>query len=93
MGANIGSTVTAQLLAFDLAAYSLGPVAIGFFMLFTANIDVPLVGTHIRRGVAGSALDVVRGSLESDSPRIILHGGEFDVGCLCSGHDNRTWIS
>jgi len=37
MGANIGSTVTAQLLAFDLAAYSLGPVAIGFFMLFSAK--------------------------------------------------------
>jgi phosphate:Na+ symporter len=37
MGANIGSTVTAQLLAFDLAAYSLGPVAVGFFMLFTAK--------------------------------------------------------
>jgi phosphate:Na+ symporter len=37
MGANIGSTVTAQLLAFDLAAYSLGPVAIGFFMMFTAK--------------------------------------------------------
>ena len=37
MGANIGSTVTAQLLAFNLAAYSLGPVAIGFFMLFTAK--------------------------------------------------------
>ena len=39
MGANIGSTVTAQLLAFDLAAYSLGPVAIGFFMMFTAKRD------------------------------------------------------
>jgi len=39
MGANIGSTVTAQLLAFDLAAYSLGPVAIGFFMLFSAKRD------------------------------------------------------
>ena len=37
MGANIGSTVTAQLLAFNLSAYSLGPVAIGFFMLFTAR--------------------------------------------------------
>jgi len=37
MGANIGSTVTAQLLAFNLSAYSLGPVAIGFFMLFTAE--------------------------------------------------------
>ncbi|MCK5697166.1 MAG: Na/Pi cotransporter family protein, partial [Gammaproteobacteria bacterium] len=39
MGANIGSTVTAQLLAFNLSAYSLGPVAIGFFMLFTAKRD------------------------------------------------------
>jgi len=39
MGANIGSTVTAQLLAFDLSAYSLGPVAIGFFMLFSAKSD------------------------------------------------------
>jgi phosphate:Na+ symporter len=39
MGANIGSTVTAQLLAFNLAAYSLGPVAIGFFMYFSAKRD------------------------------------------------------
>ncbi len=37
MGANIGSTLTAQLLAFNLAAYSLGPVAIGFFMLSYAK--------------------------------------------------------
>jgi len=37
MGANIGSTVTAQLLAFNLSAYSLGPVALGFFMLFTSK--------------------------------------------------------
>jgi len=37
MGANIGSTVTAQLLAFNLSAYSLGPVAVGFFMTFTAR--------------------------------------------------------
>ena len=37
MGANIGSTVTAQLLAFNLSAYSLGPVAIGFFMMFSAK--------------------------------------------------------
>jgi phosphate:Na+ symporter len=40
MGANIGSTVTAQLLAFNLSAYSLGPVAIGFFMLFSAKSDM-----------------------------------------------------
>lgn len=34
MGANIGSTVTAQLLAFNLSAYALLPIAIGFFMTF-----------------------------------------------------------
>jgi phosphate:Na+ symporter len=37
MGANIGSTVTAQLLAFNLSAYSLIPVAIGFFMTFASK--------------------------------------------------------
>jgi phosphate:Na+ symporter len=37
MGANIGSTVTAQLLAFNLSAYALLPVAVGFFMLFSAK--------------------------------------------------------
>ena len=41
MGANIGSTVTAQLLAFNLSEYSLGPVAIGFFMVFTAKREKP----------------------------------------------------
>jgi phosphate:Na+ symporter len=30
MGANIGSTVTAQFLAFNIAAYALIPVAVGF---------------------------------------------------------------
>jgi phosphate:Na+ symporter len=39
MGANVGSTVTAQLLAFNLSAYSLGPVALGFFMMFGAKSD------------------------------------------------------
>jgi phosphate:Na+ symporter len=37
MGANIGSTVTAQILAFDLSAYALLPVAVGFFMLFAGK--------------------------------------------------------
>lgn len=37
MGANIGSTVTAQLLAFNLSAYALLPIAIGFFMTFTGK--------------------------------------------------------
>ncbi len=35
MGANIGSTVTAQILAFNISAYALLPVAVGFFLIFT----------------------------------------------------------
>ena len=41
MGANIGSTMTAQLLAFNLSAYALIPVAIGFFMTFASKNDRP----------------------------------------------------
>jgi len=39
MGANIGSTVTAQLLAFNLSKYALLPVALGFFMTFASKND------------------------------------------------------
>jgi phosphate:Na+ symporter len=39
MGANIGSTVTAQLLAFNISAYALIPVAAGFFMMFTGKTE------------------------------------------------------
>ena len=39
MGANVGSTVTAQILAFNVSAYSLLPVAAGFFMLFAGKRD------------------------------------------------------
>ncbi len=43
MGANIGSTVTAQFLAFNVSAYALVPIAVGFFMLFSRQIrkDAP----------------------------------------------------
>lgn len=37
MGANIGSTFTAQIVAFNVTQYALIMVAIGFFMLFTAR--------------------------------------------------------
>jgi phosphate:Na+ symporter len=37
MGANIGSTFTAQIVAFNITQYALLPVAIGFLMLFTAK--------------------------------------------------------
>ena len=39
MGANIGSTMTAQLLAFNISAYALLPIAVGFFMTFTAKTE------------------------------------------------------
>jgi phosphate:Na+ symporter len=37
MGANIGSTVTAQILAFNVSAYALLPVAVGFFCFFVGR--------------------------------------------------------
>ena len=37
MGANIGSTLTAQILAFNLSQYAMLPVAIGFFMIFAGK--------------------------------------------------------
>jgi len=37
MGANIGSTFTAQIVAFNVTQYALLLVAIGFFMLFSAK--------------------------------------------------------
>ncbi|MGD8588385.1 MAG: Na/Pi cotransporter family protein [Chromatiales bacterium] len=39
MGSNIGSTVTAQILAFNISAYALIPVALGFFMYFAGKVD------------------------------------------------------
>jgi len=69
MGANIGSTVTAQLLAFNLSAYSLAPVAIGFFMLYSAKRErVKYYGMMIMgiglvfygMGLMGSAMTPLR---------------------------------
>ena len=37
MGANIGSTLTAQMLAFNISAYALLPVAVGFLLLFAGK--------------------------------------------------------
>ena len=37
MGANIGSTVTAQILAFNISKYALLPIAVGFFMIFSGK--------------------------------------------------------
>jgi len=39
MGANIGSTVTAQILAFNISTYALLPVAVGFFMIFSSKVE------------------------------------------------------
>jgi phosphate:Na+ symporter len=43
MGANVGSTFTAQVLAFDVSAYALAPIAIGFFMTLAGG------GEHVRQ--------------------------------------------
>jgi phosphate:Na+ symporter len=39
MGANIGSTFTAQIVAFNVTHYALIMVAFGFFMLFTGKVE------------------------------------------------------
>ena len=39
MGANIGSTMTAQIVAFNVTKYALLPVAIGFGMMFMGKSD------------------------------------------------------
>ena len=39
MGANIGSTFTAQIVAFNVTQYALILVAVGFFMLFTGKAE------------------------------------------------------
>jgi len=39
MGANIGSTFTAQIIAFNITQYALLMVAVGFAMLFISNVE------------------------------------------------------
>ncbi|MBL8394695.1 MAG: Na/Pi cotransporter family protein [Candidatus Accumulibacter sp.] len=39
MGANIGTTITAQIVAFKITKAALGMIAVGFAMLFTARND------------------------------------------------------
>jgi phosphate:Na+ symporter len=39
MGANVGSTVTAQIIAFNVTKYALGMIAIGFAMQFSSRGD------------------------------------------------------
>jgi len=48
MGANIGSTFTAQIVAFNVTQYALAMVAIGFAMMFTAKREkVELYGSML----------------------------------------------
>ena len=65
MGANIGSTFTAQIVAFNVTQYALAMVAIGFAMMFTAKREkVELYGSMLLglgllfygMGVMGSAM-------------------------------------
>ena len=41
MGANVGSTVTAQIVAFNVTQYALGMIAVGFAMLFVGKRWTP----------------------------------------------------
>ncbi len=91
MGANIGSTVTAQLLAFNLSAYALGPVAIGFFMSSSAKSDktryygMMLLGIGLvfyGMGVMGDAMTPLR----SYEPFLaILEGLESPLAGILAG--------
>jgi phosphate:Na+ symporter len=65
MGANIGSTFTAQIVAFNVTQYALAMVAIGFAMMFTGKREkVELYGSMLLglgllfygMGVMGSAM-------------------------------------
>lgn len=69
MGANIGSTFTAQIVAFNVTQYALLLVAAGFFMLFTAKTErIRHYGSMIMglglifygMGVMGGAMDPLR---------------------------------
>ena len=51
MGANIGSTVTAQILAFNISKYALLPIAVGFFMIFTSKNETMKYGGMMLMGL------------------------------------------
>ena len=51
MGANIGSTVTAQILAFNVSKYALLPVAVGFFMIFAGKNEKLKHGGMMMMGI------------------------------------------
>jgi phosphate:Na+ symporter len=69
MGANIGSTVTAQIVAFNVTQYALGMIAVGFAMLFVGKRErVRQIGTMVLglgliffgMGVMGQAMSPLR---------------------------------
>jgi phosphate:Na+ symporter len=69
MGANIGSTFTAQIVAFNITQYALILVAIGFFMIFVAKQEkVQYYGAMVMglglvfygMGVMGEAMNPLR---------------------------------
>jgi phosphate:Na+ symporter len=69
MGANVGSTVTAQIVAFNVTRYALGMIAIGFALLFAGRREqLRQVGSMILglglvffgMGVMGQAMEPLR---------------------------------
>ena len=69
MGANVGSTFTAQIIAFDVTRYALGMIAVGFLAIFAGksdrarNIGSLIMGLGLvffGMGVMGSAMSPMR---------------------------------
>jgi len=69
MGANVGSTITAQIVAFNVTQYALGMIAVGFAALFAGKTErIRQLGSMILglgliffgMGVMGQAVDPLR---------------------------------
>ena len=59
MGANIGTTITAQIIAFKITDYALLIIAVGFFVYaFSGNPRIKTLGETMRHipGISGSAI-------------------------------------
>jgi phosphate:Na+ symporter len=100
MGANVGSTVTAQIVAFNITQYALILVALGFFMLFSAKQEkMRHYGTMIMglglvfygMGVMGDAMTPLRSyppfldlMLRMESPLLGILVGALFTGLVQS---------
>jgi len=75
MGANIGTTVTAFIIGFDIGAYSLPIIAVGCFLLFFFNNDrIAVIGqTVFGFGALFFGLELMSGGMAPLSSLDIFH--------------------